>query len=90
MGDKLVRFTAEAKIEFHKAKCFMEFSGKEEAFWEDVDKQLALILQFPDAFQIRYKDVRIIILDHFGYSIHYVSKPYGVLVYRFLNKSQDF
>lgn len=90
MDDKLVRFSEEAKIEFHKAKCFMEFSGKEKAFWEDVDKQLALILQFPNAFQFRYKDVRIIVLDHFGYSIHYIPKPYGILVYRFLNKSQDF
>lgn len=90
MGDKLVRFTKDARIEFHKAKCFMEFSGKEEAFWEDIDKQLALILQFPSAFQVRYKDVRIIKLDQFNYSIHYMIKPYGVLVYRFLNKSQDF
>lgn len=90
MDDKLVRFTEDARIEFHKAKCFMEFSGKEDVFWRDVDKQLGLILQFSNAFQVRYRDVRIIALDKFNHSIHYISKPYGVLVYRFLNKSQDF
>ncbi len=90
MDDEIVRFTEEARIEFHKAKCFMEFSGKEEAFWKDVDKQLELILQFPDAFQVRYKNIRIIALDKFNYSIHYIPKSYGILVYRFLNKSQDF
>lgn len=90
MDDKLVRFSEDAKIEFHKAKCFMELSGKEEALWEDVDKQLALILQFPNAFQVRYRDVRIIVLDRFNYSIHYIPKSYGILVYRFLSQSQDF
>jgi len=90
MADKIVRFTEEARIEFHKAKCFMEFSGKEELFWKDVDQQINLILQLPDAFQLRYKNVRIISLNKFNYSIHYISKPYGILVYRFLNQKQEF
>ncbi len=90
MENKIVKFTEEARIEFHKAKCFMEFSGKEAVFWEDVNRQLDLILQLPDAFQYRYKNVRIITLNKFNYSIHYVTKPYGILVYRFLNQNQDF
>ncbi len=90
MDNKVVKFTEEAKIDFHKATCFMAFSGKEAIFWEDVDSQLNVILQMPDAFQLRYKNVRIISLNKFNYSIHYVTKPYGVLVYRFLNQHQDF
>lgn len=90
MEDKILRFTEEARIEFHKVKCFMEFNGTEEPFWNDVDKQLNLILKFPDAFQMRYKNVRIVLLDQFNYSIHYVSKPYGILIYRFLNQRQNF
>ncbi len=90
MGVKEVRFSEEARIELHKAKYFMEFLGKEDAFWGDIDKQLELLLQFPYAFQERYRDIRIVSLDQFDYSIHYIPKPYGVLVYRFLNKNQDF
>jgi hypothetical protein len=90
MDAKTIKFTEESRIEFHKAKCYMEFSGKEDAFWTDVDKQLELILQFPNAFQVKHKNVSIVALDKFNYSIHYVAKPYGILVYRFLNQSQDF
>lgn len=90
MADKHVEFSNDAKIEFHKAKCFMEFNGKEDEFWEDVERQLQLILQFPQAFQVRYKTVRITTLENFNYSIHYVVKPYGILVYRFLNQIQDY
>lgn len=90
MADKHVEFSNDAKIEFHKAKCFMEFNGKEDEFWEDVERQLQLILQFPQAFQVRYKTVRITTLEKFNYSIHYVLKPYGILVYRFLNQIQDY
>ncbi|GAA4939503.1 hypothetical protein GCM10023314_10240 [Algibacter agarivorans] len=90
MAGKRIEFTEEAKIEFHKAKCFSAFKNKEEEFWVDVDRQLKLIVEYPEAFQIRYKSIRIIPLEKFHYSIHYVIKPYGVLVYRFLNQKQDF
>lgn len=90
MGVKIVRFSEEARIELHKAKCFMEFLEKEDAFWKDIDKQLDLVLQFPYAFQVWYREIRIVSLDQFNYSIHYIPKPDGVLVYRFLNKNQDF
>ncbi|WP_242202193.1 hypothetical protein [Aestuariivivens insulae] len=90
MVAKSIQFTEEAKIEFHKAKCFMEFNGKSEEFWVDIEKQLDFILVYPIAFQVRYKNVRIVNLDNFNYSIHYIAKPYGILVYRFLNQKQDF
>ena len=83
MADKVVKFTEEARIEFHKATCFMQFSGKEAEFWEDTNTQLTMILKLPEAFQLRYKNVRIIALNNFNYTIHYVIKPYGILVYRF-------
>ena len=85
-----VEFTEEARIEFHKAKCLMEFTGKLTEFWNDVEIQLDFALKHPEAFQIRYKNIRVISLERFNYSIHYVAKPYGILVYRFLNQKQDF
>jgi len=89
MGDN-IQFTEEAKIEFHKANCFFELNNKEDAFWIDVNRQMDLLMIMPFAFQIRYKNIRIINLEQFAYSIHYIIKPYGVLVYRFLNKQQDY
>lgn len=90
MGVKSIKFTSEAREEFHKVKCFMEFKGFDEEFWIDVDKQLNFIKDFPEAFQVRYKNIRIITMDRFNYSIHYVEKSYGILVYRFINQNQDF
>lgn len=90
MTDKHIEFTEEAKIEFHKAICYMEFTTKGDEFWLDVEKQLQLICAYPEAFQVRYKNIRIVPLERFYYTIHYVVKPYGVLVYRFLNQKQDF
>jgi len=90
MADKSVDFSDEANLDFHKAKCFMEFNGKVEEFWIDVDRQIELIREFPFAFQIRYKNIRIVPLEKFNYSIHYIAKARGVLVYRFLNQSQNF
>lgn len=85
-----VRFTDEARIEFHKAKCYMEFNKFENEFWKDVNKQMDLITAFPLAFQIRYRNVRIIPLEKFNYSIHYIVKQNIILVYRFLNQTQNF
>lgn len=85
-----IRTTDEARIELHKAKCFFEFSNKEDAFWEDFNRQIAMLLVMPKAFQVRYRDVRIITLERFDYSIHYVVKPYGILIYRFLNQRQNY
>ncbi|MBC3757089.1 hypothetical protein H7U19_01645 [Hyunsoonleella sp. SJ7] len=90
MAGKTIKFTEEARIEFHKVKCYMTLVGKEEDFWTDVDRQLHIALQYPEAFQVRYKNVRIITLERFNYSIHYVLKPYGILVYRFLMQNQDY
>lgn len=85
-----IKFTDEARVEFHKAKCFFEYSEKEDVFWEDVNRQFEMIISFPHAFQLRYKNVRIVNLERFNYSIHYVIKSYGILVYRFLNQQQEY
>lgn len=90
MEDEDVEFSDEANLDFHKAECYMDFNGKLEEFWVDMDKQIELIKEFPYAFQIRYKNVRIVTLENFNYSIHYITMSKGIMVYRFLNQSQDF
>ena len=90
MDVKNVGFTEEARMEFYNAKCFMDFNGIENEFWKDVNRQMDLITQFPLAFQIRYRNIRIVPLEKFNYSIHYAVKPNSILVYRFLNQKQNF
>ncbi len=85
-----VRATDEAKIELHKAKCFFEYNNKEDEFWEDFNRQIDMLVLMPEAFQVRYRNVRIITLERFDYSIHYVVKTYGILIYRFLNQRQNY
>ncbi len=89
MGDE-IRITKEAKIELHKAKCFFEFNEQEDTFWADFYRQIEILFLMPKAFQVRYRNVRIITLERFDYSIHYIVKPYGILIYRFLNQRQNY
>lgn len=89
MGDE-VRTTDEAKIDIHKAKCFFEFNKREDEFWEDFNRQIKIIFFMPETFQVRYRNIRIITLERFDYSIHYMVKPYGILIYRFLNQRQNY
>ncbi|MDG1728985.1 MAG: hypothetical protein P8K68_12350 [Algibacter sp.] len=90
MVNNHIEFTEEARIEFHKIKCFMDFNGKIDEFWQDLERQLKMVAGFPEAFQVRYRNVRIIPLEKFNYSIHYVIKPKGLLIYHFLNQKQNF
>ena len=90
MANRRVEFSKVARIEFHKAKCLMDFNGKEQEFWLDVDRQIELIRKFPYAFQIRYKNVRVVALENFNFSIHYMIDNDGIMVLRFLNQKQDF
>jgi hypothetical protein len=68
----------------------MDFNGKEQEFWFDVDRQIELIRKFTYAFQIRYKNVRVVALENFNFSIHYMIDTNGIMVLRFLNQKQDF
>lgn len=89
MGGK-IKATDEAIIKLHKAKCFFELNNKEDEFWEDFNRQMDVLLLMPEAFQARYRNARIVTFERFDYSIHYVVKPCGILVYRFLNHRQDY
>jgi plasmid stabilization system protein ParE len=43
--------------------------GKE--FTQEVRKATAYIVDFPEAFQIRYNQIRVTLVDVFPYGIHY-------------------
>lgn len=85
-----VRATDEVKIELHKTKCLFEYNNKEGEFWKDFNRQIDMLVLMSEAFQVRYRNVRIITLERFDFSIHYVVKTYGILIYRFLNQRQNY
>lgn len=85
-----VRYDEDAKNELHRAKCFFDSIEMGEAFLDDLETQISLILSMPSAFQVRYKDVRIIKFDHFSYTIHYTIAQNDIIILNILNQFQDF
>ena len=80
----------EADIEFHRAICYFKLYNKEESFIDDLLNQLRVICSMPKAFQLRYKNVRIVNLEHFNFSIHYTIYHDLIVVLRILNQNQGF
>jgi len=44
----------------------------------------------PYAFQIRYRNIRIVKFDQFDYSIHYAISNKRIVILRILNQSQGY
>lgn len=89
MEDK-VRLEKDALTELNKAKCYFDSLEKGEQFLNDFENQIDLVIAMPEAFQIRYKQVRIINLDYFSYTIHYVFKDNLIIILNVLNRYQDY
>ena len=89
MKDRL-EFDEDAKLELHRAKCFFDSIGKGEQFLDDFENQIALIIKMPHAFQIRYRQVRIIGFNHFSFTIHYTIHKKEIVILNILNQYQDF
>lgn len=87
MVDK-VRFDEDAKRELHRAKYFLDSIGKGEEFLDDLESQIAMILLMPLAFQLRYKEVKIIKFNHFTYTIHYTLNGNEIVILNILNQFQ--
>jgi mRNA-degrading endonuclease RelE of RelBE toxin-antitoxin system len=84
-------FSEEAKLELHRAPCYFKLIDRENEFLNDLINQLQLILSMPHAFQIRYKNVRIIHFEQFNYAIHYrVKENDTIIIYHVLNQNQDY
>lgn len=81
MADNL-QFSEDARIDIHRAKCYYDFWNKGEDFLDDLFHQCDIILLMPEAFQIRYKNLRLIRLEYFDYTIHYEYKASRIWIYR--------
>lgn len=84
-------FTEDAKKDIHLAKCYLDTIDKGELFLDDLERQLEYIAFMPYAFQIRYRQVRIVVLETFSYSIHYVVQSENlIIILNVLNQTKDF
>ncbi|MBT0606787.1 type II toxin-antitoxin system RelE/ParE family toxin [Aequorivita echinoideorum] len=83
-------FSKEADIEFYIIDCFLGAKGINEKFHLDFHEQMQHIKANPFQFQLRYKDVRMVHLKKFNYSIHYCVFDKTITVLRILNQKQAF
>lgn len=85
-----IRFDDDAIRELHRAKCFFDSIEKGIEFLNDFENQIELIKTMPFAFQIRYKNVRIVNFEHFSYTIHYMVIFDTVIILNILSQFQDY
>ena len=85
MGNK-VFYSDEAKIDIHRAKCYLDFYDKGADFLNDLFHQEDVIRLMPEAFQIRYRNQRIIKLSYFEYYVLYSVQNNSVYIQRVTNQ----
>ncbi len=83
-------FSPEAFREIDLAECYFKSKLLDKSFLKDLNKQLIYLEKFPQSRQIKYKNVRIHLLEKFNYSIHYTVEDKGVYILHVLNQKQDF
>lgn len=89
MGFNLV-FSREADIEFNTIDCFYGTLSIGERFHKDFHLQMMRIQSNSFQFQLRYKDIRIVHLKHFNYSIHYNVMGDDITILRILSQHQSY
>lgn len=77
-------------MELNRAKCYFESFDKDDEFIDDFERQLQFLDSFPEVFQVRYRNIRIIKLENFDYAIHYQIVDDKIIVVNFLSNNQDF
>ncbi len=81
----------EAELDIMKSAKWYE--GKQEnlgiRFLDEVDDKLSLITQDPLHYQIRYKNTRWALVDHFPYAIHFIIEEDKVIVLAVLGTRED-
>lgn len=89
MADKLF-FSEDAKLDINKVKCQYDIAQKGDLFLDDIFNTLEIVKLMPEAFQIRYDDVRIVALENFRYSIHYEIDIDTIKIWRVLHQRQNY
>ncbi len=58
-------------------------------FLEEVEEKLNLITQNPLHYQVRYKDTRLALVEHFPYAIHFILEENKIIVLAVLGTRED-
>ncbi|MDH5365470.1 MAG: type II toxin-antitoxin system RelE/ParE family toxin [Cyclobacteriaceae bacterium] len=58
-------------------------------FIDEVGEKLRLITQNPLHYQVRHKDTRLALVDHFPYAIHFIVENEIVIVLAILGTRED-
>lgn len=85
-----IKVSKEAEKDLLKAECHYKFLGQENTFNDDFVTQLKYLKANPYLFQIYYKNVRVIHLKQFKYSIHYIIENDIVYILRLLHQNEEF
>jgi mRNA-degrading endonuclease RelE of RelBE toxin-antitoxin system len=85
-----ILFSPEVFKEIELAECYFRVKRLDRSFLTDLNKQFIFLESFPHSRQIRYKNVRIHLLEKFNYSLHYTIENHNVYILHLLNQKQDF
>lgn len=88
--DFKIELSRKAEIEFNIIDCYFSGLGISQKFYEDFHSQILLIQSNPFLFQTRYKNIRIVHLNHFNYSIHYNIENNVITILRILGQAQQY
>lgn len=84
------RYTQDTFRELNRARCYFESLDKGDEFIDDFERQLQFLDNLPEAFQIRYRNIRIINLENFEYAIHFQIVDDKIIVVSFLSNNRDY
>ena len=86
---KLV-ISPEAYRDIELAECFYKTKSLNSSFLNDLNTQFVFLENAPLSRQIRYRSIRIHLLDIYKYSIHYIVNNDVVMILRVLNQAQAY
>ncbi len=89
MADNIF-FSEDAKRDIYRAKCQYDLIQKGDFFLDDIFNTLEFVKLMPEAFQIKYDNVRVVALEHFNFTIHYEIKDGQINIWRVLHQSQNY
>lgn len=78
-----IKFSFEAKKEFIDSAKFYESRryGLGKIFEKEIRKQVGFIQHNPKSAELKYKDIRVLVIKTFPFTIHYkIEKEYIVIV----------
>ncbi|HET8860476.1 type II toxin-antitoxin system RelE/ParE family toxin [Marivirga sp.] len=58
-------------------------------FLNEVEQKLRLVTQYPLNYQVRYRNIRLVLLKHFPYAIHFRLDEQKIIVLAVLGTRED-